>query len=61
MVPKKKTSKSRTHTRRAHHALKPLSFSACPQCGKAKLPHCSCAVCGYASAKVSLSVGKKEA
>ncbi|MFQ5413474.1 MAG: 50S ribosomal protein L32 [Phycisphaerae bacterium] len=60
MVPTKKTSKSRTRTRRAHHALRPVTLSPCPQCGKPKLPHCACRVCGYASAKVALPFAEKE-
>lgn len=60
MVPKQKVSKCRTRTRRAHHALKAVTLTVCPQCGKAKLPHCSCRSCGYASAKVSLPVGDTE-
>jgi large subunit ribosomal protein L32 len=54
MLPAKKTSRTRTRTRRAHHALTPVNLSPCPKCGKAKLPHAACGVCGYASAKVLL-------
>ncbi|MGB2986802.1 MAG: 50S ribosomal protein L32 [Phycisphaerae bacterium] len=54
MVPVKKKSKCRTRTRRAHHALSPVTLSPCPKCGKAKLPHAACGVCGYVSAKVVL-------
>lgn len=61
MLPVKKKSKCRTRTRRAHHALKGVTLSACPKCGKPKLPHASCEVCGYVSSKVQISVGEKEA
>ena len=61
MVPVKKMSKCRTRTRRAHHALRSVTLSACPKCGKPKLPHASCEVCGYVSAKVILPVHEKEA
>ncbi len=60
MVPVKKKSKCRTRTRRAHHALKAATFAACPNCGKAKLPHSSCGVCGYVSAKLILPIEEKE-
>ena len=43
-VPKKKTSKSRTRSRRAAAwKLRPSSRSTCPRCGAAKLPHGSVA------------------
>ena len=61
MLPVKKMSKTRTRTRRAHHALQPVNLSACPKCGKPKRPHAACGICGYASGKVLLPVGGKEA
>lgn len=61
MLPVKKKSKCRTRTRRAHHALHPVTLSLCPKCGKAKLPHAACGVCGYVSAKTVLPVGQAEA
>lgn len=61
MLPVKKKSKTRSRTRRAHQALKPLNLVACPKCGKPKLPHISCGVCGYVSPKLTLSLGDKEA
>lgn len=61
MLPAKKTSKCRTRTRRAHHALTPVNLSPCPKCGKPKLPHAACGVCGYVSAKTTIPVGKSEA
>ncbi|HNO79770.1 MAG TPA: 50S ribosomal protein L32 [Phycisphaerae bacterium] len=54
MLPVKKKSKCRKRTRRAHHALSKPTLAACPKCGKAKLPHCACDQCGYASAHVLL-------
>ena len=60
MLPVKKTSKSRTRTRRAHHALRPVTLATCPQCGKPKLPHAACESCGYVSAKLVLPVAEKE-
>jgi large subunit ribosomal protein L32 len=46
-VPKKKTSKQKRNTRRSHHALTPLNFSTCTNCGSPHLPHCVCESCGY--------------
>lgn len=60
MLPVKKMSKARTRSRRAHHAYKPINLSPCPKCGKPKLPHCACGICGYVSAKVVLPVGEQE-
>lgn len=54
MLPVKKISKTRTRTRRAHHALRPLSLSSCPKCGKVKLPHAACRACGFVSEKLML-------
>lgn len=61
MLPKQKKSKCRTRTRRAHHALRPITLSPCPKCGKAKLPHAACGVCGYITAKVMLPASEAEA
>ncbi|MCH9000937.1 MAG: 50S ribosomal protein L32 [Planctomycetes bacterium] len=60
MVPVKKKSKCRTRTRRAHHALRPVTLSICPKCSKPKLPHAACGTCGYVSSKTVLPVGEKE-
>ncbi|MFQ5462635.1 MAG: 50S ribosomal protein L32 [Phycisphaerae bacterium] len=61
MLPVKKKSKCRTRTRRAHHALSPVTLASCPNCRKPKLPHASCEVCGYVSSKVTLTRDEKEA
>ncbi len=45
-VPKKKTSKSRRDTRRAHDALTAPGISVCPQCKEPKQPHRVCPSCG---------------
>ena len=45
--PKRRHSKRRTRTRRAHDVLKPKSLSTGPQCQEAKLPHRACLKCGY--------------
>lgn len=46
-VPKRKTPRSKTHSRRsANMKLAQPAKSICPQCGAAKLPHRVCANCG---------------
>lgn len=47
MVPKKKTSKSKTGSRRAHQALKERVLSLCAKCKQPVLPHRVCLNCGY--------------
>jgi len=60
MLPKKKTSKSRTRTRRSHHRLGAVNYSVCPKCDQVKLPHAACTNCGYVNPKVTLKLGKEE-
>jgi large subunit ribosomal protein L32 len=45
--PKRRHSKRRTSTRRAHDHLHPLCLSECPNCHEKKLPHQACLKCGY--------------
>ncbi|HWR98781.1 MAG TPA: 50S ribosomal protein L32 [Candidatus Methanoperedens sp.] len=45
--PKRRHTRTRTATRRAHDALKPAAPTACPQCQQPKLPHRVCGNCGY--------------
>lgn len=59
MLPVKKISKTRTRSRAAHHALRPVNLSPCPKCGKPKLPHAACGICGYVSAKLTLPSDEK--
>jgi large subunit ribosomal protein L32 len=54
-VPKKKTSKSRKNTRRAHDFLTAPSISICPQCKAPKLPHRVCLSCGTYKGKEVLN------
>lgn len=60
MLPAKKTSKTRTRTRRAHHRLKPTNYSVCPKCSQAKLPHAACDNCGYLNPNITLDLAKDE-
>jgi large subunit ribosomal protein L32 len=46
-VPKRKTSPSKRNMRRSHHALKPVNYQECPNCGELRLPHNLCAACGH--------------
>jgi len=47
-VPKRKTGRSVTHSRRSTHDKAPVAArSVCPQCGATKRPHYVCGNCGY--------------
>lgn len=60
MLPNTRKSKSRTRTRRSHHALKAVHLIACPKCGQARLPHAACRNCGYVNAQTTIKVGGEE-
>jgi large subunit ribosomal protein L32 len=61
MLPVQKHSKSRKRKRRTHHALKPIHYVRCQQCGNPKLPHAACANCGYVNPKLALQVDSDNA
>ncbi|MBI4536764.1 MAG: 50S ribosomal protein L32 [candidate division NC10 bacterium] len=46
-LPKRRHSKQRTATRRAHDALRPAGVSRCPRCQALTPPHRACRSCGY--------------
>ncbi len=47
-VPKRKTPRSRTHSRRsANRRVDPPARSLCTNCGAVKLPHRVCGNCGW--------------
>ena len=46
-VPKRKTPRAKTRHRRAHWKSAAPTYSSCPQCRHAKLPHTVCQNCGY--------------
>ena len=45
-VPKKRMSKARRDSRRAHDALSAPTLAPCPQCGDMRPPHQVCPHCG---------------
>ncbi|MDH4076722.1 MAG: 50S ribosomal protein L32 [Acidimicrobiia bacterium] len=56
-VPKKKKSRSKTHSRRAAAwTLAVPSRSDCPRCGSAKLPHRVCGACGWYHGRQAVDV-----
>ena len=61
MLPKKKTSKERTRTRRSHHRLKATNYSVCKRCGNAKMPHAACDSCGFVNSKITLKLAEEDA
>lgn len=50
-VPKKKTLKKATKSRRADEALKKTTTTKCDNCGEETLPHHACIECGYYKGK----------
>ena len=56
-VPKKKTSKSKSRSRRASAwTLNAPSRSVCPRCGAAKVPHVVCGNCGWYHGRQAIEV-----
>lgn len=45
-VPKRKTSRSNTRSRRAQWKAAAPTLTTCPSCGDKKRPHTACATCG---------------
>jgi large subunit ribosomal protein L32 len=57
-VPKKKTSKAKSRSRRASAwRLEVPARSVCPHCDSAKLPHVVCGTCGWYGGRQALDVG----
>ncbi len=60
-VPKRKTSKSKTASRKVQNMKKPVSrASSCSQCGAPALPHHACISCGYYGGRQVLTVATEE-
>ncbi|MCK9478084.1 MAG: 50S ribosomal protein L32 [Firmicutes bacterium] len=57
-VPKRRVSKQKRNSRRAHWKLSLPGLVSCPQCHEFKLPHRVCGACGYYKGKEIL---KKDA
>ncbi|MDO4779123.1 MAG: 50S ribosomal protein L32 [Tissierellia bacterium] len=58
-VPKRKTSKAKTASRRASsYRLNKATISVCPNCHEPKLPHRVCASCGHYDNKEVIEVGE---
>jgi large subunit ribosomal protein L32 len=56
-VPKKKTSKSKSRSRRASAWTLTLpAQSTCPQCGVTKTPHVVCPSCGWYKGRQAIEV-----
>jgi len=56
-VPKKKTSKMKTRSRRASAwSLGAPSRSLCPRCNAAKLPHRVCGECGWYAGRQAIEI-----
>ena len=45
-VPKRKTSRSNTRSRRANWKATATTLTACPECASPKMPHIACPSCG---------------
>jgi large subunit ribosomal protein L32 len=58
--PKRRHSKRRTSTRRAHDALTGVTLSECPNCHERKLPHRACPKCGYYKVREVMEVKEAE-
>ncbi len=54
--PKRRHSKARTASRRAHDHIKAQSLSECPNCHEKKMPHRACPKCGYYKNREVLNV-----
>ena len=56
-VPKKKTSKAKSRSRRASAwTLERPSRSLCPRCGATKVPHVVCGNCGWYHGRQAIDV-----
>lgn len=56
--PKRRHSKERTSTRRAHDHLKAKSLAECPNCHEPKMPHRVCPKCGMYKGREIIEVAE---
>ena len=63
-VPKKRRTSGSKGKRRSHYKRAAANSQACPKCGAAKLPHQTCAKCGWYKnkevIKIKSSLDKKK-
>jgi large subunit ribosomal protein L32 len=45
-VPKRRTSRSNTHSRRSQWKTSAVTLTKCPRCGEPARPHTACPSCG---------------
>ncbi len=57
--PKRRHSKRRTSTRRAHDHLQKPAMSECPQCHQPKMPHRVCPQCGNYKGREVIEVAEQ--
>ncbi|MCL4291676.1 MAG: 50S ribosomal protein L32 [Acidimicrobiia bacterium] len=56
-VPKRKTPRSKTHSRRsANRRVGTPAHSVCSNCGDSKVPHVVCANCGWYKGRPAVAV-----
>lgn len=58
--PKRKHSKGRRDRRRAHDTLQARNLTACPNCGRMRLPHTVCPNCGQYQGREVVTVAKEK-
>ncbi|MEM7181083.1 MAG: 50S ribosomal protein L32 [Spirochaetota bacterium] len=54
-VPKRRKSKSKVRTKRAHHAIGKPNLVPCPECKSFTLPHRVCPFCGFYKGKLEVA------
>ena len=57
--PKRRHSKRRTSSRRAHDSLRRAVFAECPNCHERKLPHRACPHCGRYKGREVIEVAEE--
>jgi large subunit ribosomal protein L32 len=55
-VPKRRTSRSNTHSRRSQWKTTAPTLTECKQCRQKKLPHTACPTCGTYDGRQVLEV-----
>jgi large subunit ribosomal protein L32 len=60
MLPTQKLSRSRTRSRRSHHAKASPNYAECPRCNTPRRPHAACDNCGYVRPGLSIKVSSEE-